>query len=139
MSPQPPALGRLLSLKLHTFRPGKRRLRGLVAGHPAGVWPCDVNSRHVTPDTGIRFLRIHVLTNNMGRVTSRDPSVTGRSPKRVGGFLLREYRLAPLFAFSLNDPPTRKHSPPVSARETQDPCQRGADRSRNSPSPERNT
>ena len=61
-----------------------------------------------------------------------DPDKTG-SPAGGGA------RLAPVLVFPKLVSPTRKRSPPVSVRETQDPCQRGADRIRNSPSPERNT
>ena len=82
----------------------------------------------MSPDTLIQCLRTPALTNNMGAVTNRDSSVTGRPQTGEGSPVGGGVRLVPAFAFPKMFPPTRKHSPLVSVRETQDPCQRGADR-----------
>lgn len=55
--------------------------------------------RRVTPDTPIQCLRMPVLTNNMGAVTNRDSSVTGRSQNAIGILPAEGVWLAPLLVF----------------------------------------
>jgi len=124
--------------------------RGIVSPPKSGrSWPRNQSSRkgvatrrklrRVSPDTGILCLHMLGLTNNMRAVTNRDSSVTGRTPAVRGVLRAEECGWRRYWCFQNLFSPTRKHSPLVSVRETQDPCQRGADRIRNSPSPERNT